>query len=66
MRLTVNGQMLERADGLTLGALLQELNLPAAGVVVERNHGIIARDALGDTALTDGDRLEIVRLVGGG
>ncbi len=66
MQLVINGQEQCRTDGITLGALLEELQLPPARVVVERNREIVPREALHDLALTDGDHLEIVRLVGGG
>ncbi len=66
MLLIINGQKQEHADGITLGALLETLRLPLSGVVVERNREIVPRAALRDLALTGGDSLEIVRLVGGG
>ena len=50
----------------TLGALLEELRLSPSAVVVERNRDIVPRESLRDLVLADGDRLEIVRLVGGG
>ena len=66
MIITINGQEQEFGDGMTLTALLDALNLPASGVVVERNRDIVPRDAMSGTVLSDGDKLEIVRLVGGG
>lgn len=66
MRLTINGQERDCAEGSTLGALLEELRLSPSAVVVERNRDIVPRESLSDLVLADGDRLEIVRLVGGG
>ncbi len=66
MRLTVNGEAAEQADGLTVSALLAELNLDPRRVAVERNKLIVRRAQFDRTDLTNGDELEIVTLVGGG
>jgi thiamine biosynthesis protein ThiS len=66
MKLKINGEESEIADGLTVTALLEELKIRPARVVVERNREIVAREAYGITRLADGDNLEIVHFVGGG
>jgi len=66
MRLTVNGEPAEHADVLTVSALLAELKLDPRRVAVERNKLIVRRAQFDRAALTDGDELEIVTLVGGG
>ena len=66
MKLTMNGEEREIADGLTLTALLEDLRIRPARVVIERNREIVAREAYGITRLADGDTLEIVHFVGGG
>jgi len=66
MKLKINGEEREIADGLTVTALLEELKIRPARVVVERNREIVAREAYGITRLADGDNLEIVHFVGGG
>jgi thiamine biosynthesis protein ThiS len=66
MKLTINGEEREIADGLTLTALLEDLRIRPARVVIERNREIVAREAYGITRLADGDTLEIVHFVGGG
>lgn len=66
MRLTVNGEPAEHADGLTVSALLAELKLDPRRLAVERNKLIVRRAQFDRAALTDGDELEIVTLVGGG
>lgn len=66
MKLKINGEEREIADGLTVTALLEELKIRPARVVVERNREIVAREAYGITRLADGDTLEIVHFVGGG
>ena len=66
MKLKINGEEREIADGLTVTALLEELKIRPARVVVERNREIVARETYGITRLADGDTLEIVHFVGGG
>ena len=66
MKLTINGEEKEIADGVTLTALLEDLKIRPARVVIERNREIVARDAYAVTRLADGDTLEIVHFVGGG
>ncbi|MGE5217220.1 MAG: sulfur carrier protein ThiS [Chloroflexota bacterium] len=66
MKLKVNGEEKEIADGLSLAAFLEQLQIRPARVVVELNRDIVARDAYGATLLVEGDTLEIVHFVGGG
>ncbi len=66
MRVVVNGEPREVPPGSTVEELLRQVGVSPASVVVERNGEIVARDAFGATALADGDRIEIVRFVGGG
>ena len=65
MKVTINGQDREVAAATVLG-LLEELGLHPQGTVVERNREIVDREAFRDTRLSEGDVLELVRLVGGG
>jgi thiamine biosynthesis protein ThiS len=66
MKLTINGEARDVADGATVLSLLGELGFKPEVTVVERNADILQRAAFGDTTLADGDTLEIVRFVGGG
>ena len=69
MELIINGQaraFAELPEGSSIAALLAVLALQAERVALERNGEIVARDAWADTALSAGDRLEIVHFVGGG
>ncbi|HEV2115726.1 MAG TPA: sulfur carrier protein ThiS [Terriglobales bacterium] len=66
MKLQINGEEQELADGLTLAALLEELGMKADRVAVELNREIVRRDLWQQTHLQPGDRLEIVQFVGGG
>lgn len=65
MRLQVNGEARE-ATAATVAALMAELGLDGRKVAVERNRVIVPKSLYGETALQDGDRLEIVHFIGGG
>jgi thiamine biosynthesis protein ThiS len=66
MKLLLNGE--ERVfEGVnTLADLVSSLGLDARKVAVERNLEIAPRSTYADTALADGDRIEIVTFIGGG
>jgi sulfur carrier protein len=66
VRLTVNGETREMADGATVADLVASLDLNAKKVAVERNLEIVPRSQYAATPLADGDRIEIVAFVGGG
>jgi thiazole synthase len=63
--LTVNGEP-RRSSAATIAELAAELGLDPAKVAVEHNGEIAPRSRLGEIALGEGDRLEIVHFVGGG
>ncbi|MBP8809059.1 MAG: sulfur carrier protein ThiS [Kofleriaceae bacterium] len=66
MSIVVNGEPRAVAAGTTIAALLAELGLGQRRVAVERNRAVVPRAQHADTALADGDRLEVVAFVGGG
>lgn len=66
MKILVNGEPREVAVGATVASLLHELNLPSQRVAVEVNLEIVPRDRHHGQTLREGDRLEVVTLVGGG
>jgi sulfur carrier protein len=66
MKIRVNGEEKEIADGLNVVRLLEELQIRPGRVVVELNRNIVSREAHGSTLLKEGDALEIVHFVGGG
>ncbi len=49
-----------------LASLVEELGLSDAGLIAERNGRAVPRDAWGVEHLSPGDRVELVRLMGGG
>ena len=66
MKIKINGEEKQIADGLSINALLESLQIRPGRVVVERNRDIVQRDSFGATLLVEGDALEIVHFVGGG
>ena len=66
MRLLLNGDEREIADVSSVADLVSALGLDSRKVAVERNLEIVPRSTYADTALVDGDRIEIVTFIGGG
>ena len=66
MRIHLNGEEREFAVGTTLSALVQSLELPIEGVAVALNRQVVPRAQWPSQELQSGDRVEIVRAVGGG
>jgi sulfur carrier protein len=66
VQIIVNDQPREVAPGTTVAALLEQLGLAEKPVAVEVNLDLVPRGRHAGHALSAGDRLEIVTLVGGG
>ena len=66
LRLVVNGQPREIQAPTTITGFLESIGFDGRYVAVARNGEVLDRDTFGQVTLADGDRLEIVRPVGGG
>ena len=66
MKITVNGREMEVADGLSVEALLAHLAVKREFTAVAVNREITLKRAYAATLLNEGDRVEIVRPMGGG
>ncbi|KAA2233058.1 MULTISPECIES: sulfur carrier protein ThiS [Pseudomonas] len=66
MRIQLNGEPYELPDGETVAALLARLELTGRRVAVELNQDIVPRSQHPDTALAEGDQVEVVHAIGGG
>jgi sulfur carrier protein len=66
MRVQVNGELRDVAEGSTVVALLTQLGLGDRPIAVERNAEIVPRAQHATTVLQEGDKLELVQFVGGG
>jgi thiazole synthase len=66
LQILVNGEPRRVPAPATVADLLRQLDLDPHTVVVELNRQIVRRPRLDDTALADGDAVELVHFVGGG
>ncbi|MBK1665261.1 thiamine biosynthesis protein ThiS [Rhodospirillum rubrum] len=66
MRVIINGEPRELAPSVSIEALLVGMGVDPRKVAVERNREIVARTTYKETALDEGDQLEIVHFIGGG
>lgn len=66
MRVWVNGEPRELPEGASVEDLVRALALAPEQVAVERNQRLVPRSEHARTRLGEGDRIEVVTLVGGG
>lgn len=66
MKLVLNGEQRTVADVRTVADLLADRNLAGRPAAVEVNGEVISKAQHDSHLLRDGDRVEIVTLVGGG
>jgi sulfur carrier protein len=66
MTIQVNGEARSIDSGISVTELLRGLGVTAPHVAVELNLEVVPRAKHADTLLHEGDRLEVVTLVGGG
>lgn len=61
----INGELLYK-DGKTVTEMLADMDISGQRVAVELNEEIVPKAKYGETVLKDGDKVEVVRFVGGG
>ncbi|HYR39815.1 MAG TPA: sulfur carrier protein ThiS [Methylomirabilota bacterium] len=66
MRVLVNGEPMELPEGLSVDDLLLQLKVKREYTAVALNREITPKTKYADTRLKDGDKVEIVRPMGGG
>lgn len=66
MRAQVNGVERELPEGTTVAQLLSSAGIAGSGIAVAVNERVVGRSTHETTAVRDGDRIEIIRAVGGG
>ena len=66
MKIQLNGEPYESPEEMTVGGLLQRLEIHDGRVAVELNLEILPKDKYATTALREDDRVEVVHFVGGG
>ena len=66
MKVTVNGELRELPEDTTILGLLTALGAPPTGVAVAQNGEVVPRGEHVSRQLAAGDRVEVIRAVGGG
>ena len=66
MKLYVNGEEREFPAPQSVETLLEAIGIDPRKVAVEHNLEIVPKSQYAQTAVADGDRLEIVHFIGGG
>jgi sulfur carrier protein len=66
IELIINGKRVELDQPTPLLSYLEKLGVNPRTVAVEHNGEIIERSTFASTTLREGDKVEIVRMVGGG
>ncbi len=66
MKIRINGEERLVDEGATLAEMLAAAGYEQKYIAVEYNGGVIMADDYATVVLKDGDKLEIVRFVGGG
>ena len=65
-QIILNGVQKEIPNGWYISNLLKQLQVDKKEVAVERNLNVVVKSNFETTDLENGDRVEIVRFVGGG
>ncbi len=66
MRITLNGDAYEAPDGCTVRELLEKLELAGRRLAVLLDDEVVRKATFDETRVADGNRVEIIQMVGGG
>jgi thiamine biosynthesis protein ThiS len=66
MKIILNGEPRSLVEPTTISALVRELNLIPATLLIEHNGLALHREEWNSRALCDGDKVEFIRVVAGG
>jgi len=66
MKIILNGEPRSVVELTTISALVQELNMIPATLVIEHNGLALHRAEWNSCALREGDKIEFIRVVAGG
>lgn len=65
MHIRLNGEERD-VDAATIAELVASLGLEGRMIAVECNLEVVPKSRYGETLLQDGDRIEVVHMIGGG
>jgi sulfur carrier protein len=66
VKASINGELRDLPDELTVSSLLAHLGMPQRGIAVARNECVVRRGDYDADRLQDGDRIEIIKAAAGG
>ena len=66
MELVINGKCEQLPEGINAAQLIEQLGLANERLAMEDNEEIVPRSGYANHNLSAGDRIEIVRAIGGG
>ena len=66
MNIFINGEQTQVPDQLSMGSLIDKLDLAGQRVAVEVNEELVPRSTFGEYRLQENDTVEIIHAVGGG
>ncbi|MDQ6972048.1 MAG: sulfur carrier protein ThiS [Mariprofundaceae bacterium] len=65
MQIYVNGEE-RHTDATSISSLLVELAMQGRMIAIERNLEVVPKSTYAEAMLVEGDRIEIVHMIGGG
>ena len=66
MKISLNGESVDVREAKTIGELIDRYQLPPQSILVEHNGRAVHRHEGSMRSLTEGDRIEFIRVVAGG
>jgi len=66
MKILLNGETVDAREAKTIAELIDRYQLPPQSILVEHNGLALHRHEWPQRALTEGDRVELIRVVAGG
>jgi thiamine biosynthesis protein ThiS len=66
MKIAINGESVDTREAKTIAELVDRYQLPPQAILVEHNGLALHRREWPDRLITDGDRIEFIRVVAGG
>lgn len=64
--ISLNGEDRDLPAGLTIATLFEHLAISPDAIIVERNQTVVPRSTYPTQPIEPGDRIELMRLIGGG
>jgi len=66
MKISLNGESIDTREAKTIAELIDRYQLPPQSILVEHNGLAVHRHEWAERSLTEGDRIEFIRVVAGG